>query len=436
MATHDYVLANQSGAAFRTDLNNALAAIVSNNSNSTEPGTKYAYQWWADTSNGILKIRNSANNAWINLFSLAGGIDVDAASNFAAAVTFTDNVTFDGATADRDIIFDRAANCLKFADNAKAKFGAGAGGVGDLEIYHNGSSSFIADEGTGGITMSGNPLNFKNQARDETFATMVTNGAVTLFFDNNQKFITKSDGVDITGELQCDSLDVDGNSDISGQLTIGTVSTLLKDNQLRCNSAGALFIDHGTTGQDIRFRTSVNSALDTDSVKITAAGNIAFQSGRGIDFSATGDAGNGGTTNSEIFDDYEEGDYVPSFTVGSGSVTLASDHNTLSYTKIGRLVFIYGQLKVSSVSSPSGIFRAVLPFVQANQTEQAERTMGTIFVTGAAVNNMGDFSTFPNGGVDAFLEIVSTTGTALTRNGGQNMQADTQIIVQMSYISN
>ena len=32
MATHDYILANASGAAFRTDLNNALAAIVSNNS--------------------------------------------------------------------------------------------------------------------------------------------------------------------------------------------------------------------------------------------------------------------------------------------------------------------------------------------------------------------------------------------------------------------
>ena len=49
---------------------------------------------------------------------------------------------------------------------------------------------------------------------------------------------------------------------------------------------------------------------------------------------------------------------------------------------------------------------------------------------------MGDFSTFPNGGTDAFLEIVSTTGTAITRNGGQNMQADTHINVQMSYISN
>ena len=67
MATHDYVLDNQSGANFRADLNNALQAIVSNNSNSSEPTTMYAYQIWVDTANSLLKIRNSANNAWITL---------------------------------------------------------------------------------------------------------------------------------------------------------------------------------------------------------------------------------------------------------------------------------------------------------------------------------------------------------------------------------
>ena len=72
MATHDYSIANQSGASFRTDLNNALAAIQSNNSNSSSPATTVAYQWWADTSAGILKIRNSSNSAWINVRELDG----------------------------------------------------------------------------------------------------------------------------------------------------------------------------------------------------------------------------------------------------------------------------------------------------------------------------------------------------------------------------
>lgn len=64
MATHDYIIANASGAAVRSDLNNALAAIVSQNSSATEPSTTYAYQLWADTTDGVLKIRNAANSAW------------------------------------------------------------------------------------------------------------------------------------------------------------------------------------------------------------------------------------------------------------------------------------------------------------------------------------------------------------------------------------
>jgi len=64
MATHDYVIANASGAAVRSDLNNALAAIVSNNSSATEPATTYSFMWWYDTTNGQLKQRNAANDDW------------------------------------------------------------------------------------------------------------------------------------------------------------------------------------------------------------------------------------------------------------------------------------------------------------------------------------------------------------------------------------
>ena len=71
MAQHDYVIANGTGAAVRSDLNNGLAAIVSNNSGATEPATMYAYQWWPDTTTGLLKIRNAANNAWVTVGTLA-----------------------------------------------------------------------------------------------------------------------------------------------------------------------------------------------------------------------------------------------------------------------------------------------------------------------------------------------------------------------------
>jgi len=66
MATHDYNIANQGFPAFRSDLNNALSAIVSNNSNASAPSTTYAYQWWYDSSTTTLKFRNADNDAWIS----------------------------------------------------------------------------------------------------------------------------------------------------------------------------------------------------------------------------------------------------------------------------------------------------------------------------------------------------------------------------------
>ena len=67
MAQHDYTIDNQTFPSYRTDHNNSLSAIVSNNSGATQPSTTYAYQWWYDTSSNILKLRNADNDAWINI---------------------------------------------------------------------------------------------------------------------------------------------------------------------------------------------------------------------------------------------------------------------------------------------------------------------------------------------------------------------------------
>lgn len=69
MAQHDYNIANQTFPATRTDINNVLDAIVSLNSGANQPSTPYAYQLWYDTTTDILKIRDSSNGAWIDLFT-------------------------------------------------------------------------------------------------------------------------------------------------------------------------------------------------------------------------------------------------------------------------------------------------------------------------------------------------------------------------------
>ena len=96
MATHDYVIANGTGAAVRSDLNDALAAIVSNNSSSTAPATTYAYQWWADTTTGLLKQRNAANSAFVTIGTLAS-TNLGLAS--LAGATFTGDVILGTTTA-------------------------------------------------------------------------------------------------------------------------------------------------------------------------------------------------------------------------------------------------------------------------------------------------------------------------------------------------
>ena len=189
MATHDYVIDNSTGANVRADLNLVLQAVLTNNSNSSSPSTTAAYMLWVDTTANIVKIRNSANNAWINLFTTAGGVDVDAASNFNEDVTFT------GASA--NVVWDKSDNALEFADNAKAIFGTG----NDLEIYHDGSNSRIHSPSHSLFIRTGNVAGFFNGDGAEDILKGTVNGAVELYHDNSKKFQTDAAGVIIYGNL-------------------------------------------------------------------------------------------------------------------------------------------------------------------------------------------------------------------------------------------
>ena len=92
MATHDYVIDNSTGANVRSDLNNVLQAILTNNSSGSAPSTTAAYMLWADTSNNILKMRNSANDAWIELFQLDGTLTLEDGSNSTPGLAFRDDL--------------------------------------------------------------------------------------------------------------------------------------------------------------------------------------------------------------------------------------------------------------------------------------------------------------------------------------------------------
>jgi hypothetical protein len=142
MAQHDYIIANQSGAAFRSDLNNGLAAIVSNNSGAAQPSTTYAYQWWSDTTTGLLKLRNAANNAWITIGTLA---DANLGLLSLAGGTLTGALLVDdsGTAALPAIAFDGDPDSGIFRGGAN-EFGIATNGVERVEF---GTSEVVFNDG-------------------------------------------------------------------------------------------------------------------------------------------------------------------------------------------------------------------------------------------------------------------------------------------------
>jgi len=100
-----------------------------------------------------------------------------------------------------------------FADDGKAIFGAGS----DLQIYHDGSNSYISDQGTGNIILDADD-SFQVKRGANTSAYFDTNAEVTLYHNNAAKFATSSTGVDVTGVLSSDGLTVDGDANVDGSL--------------------------------------------------------------------------------------------------------------------------------------------------------------------------------------------------------------------------
>ena len=206
MAQHDYIIANQSGAAFRSDLNNGLAAIVSQNSGATLPSTTYAYQWWADTTTGLLKIRNAANNAWITVGTLA---DANLGLATLASPTFTGNVTVN-AQGDLRLADSDSSNWVALQAPATVAsnltFTAPAtDGTADQSLVTDGSGalSFAARSrlvrGTAVATTSGTSIDFTSIPSWVKRITVMLNGVSTSGTSPVQIQLGDSGGIETTG---------------------------------------------------------------------------------------------------------------------------------------------------------------------------------------------------------------------------------------------
>jgi len=104
---------------------------------------------------------------------------------------------------------------VSFADNAKAKFGAG----NDLAIYSDGTNSRIEETGPGSLIIKGTQMIFQSAA-GENLAYYTSDGSVNLYHNGSGKLATTSSGIDVTGTVTADGLLVDGNSSLKGAVNI------------------------------------------------------------------------------------------------------------------------------------------------------------------------------------------------------------------------
>ena len=149
----------------------------------------------------------------------------------------------------------------------------------------------------------------------------------------------------------------------------------------------------GSTGSII-FGNGGNS-VGTEWARITSDG-LVLPNGSGIDFSATS-----GTGTSELFDDYEEGNWTPVVTSSAGS--LGAYSATGNYTKVGNVVSVNYNILITSNGTGSGsIVVNGLPFNQS-----AFRSGGVGFET-----DVIGFSIVSNGiGSSTLVYITKVDGT-------------------------
>ena len=167
-------------------------------------------------------------------------------------------------------------------------------------------------------------------------------------------------------------------------------------------------------------------------------GNIVPDAGKGIDFSAqTTSSASGVVVQSERITHFEEGIYVPTITcTTSGSITLNTSYNKLSYTRINDTVTVHGRIRVSSVSSPNGQqLRIGLPYTSDVLTGygDAGRVFGYARLENAAQHQYYYGISATNGGNNYVQIHRIDENTDNPANICQDVDSNTRISVSFTF---
>ena len=241
-----------------------------------------------DTDKHTLIVHNNEGNGT--------GRQVALLSDVQAVDTLAEILALSNTTGGNNIAFGDSTG----VDDDRLTFGAGA----DLQIYHDGSNSYVKDANVGNLVLQGTDIALRdNVGNRKIFCEDGNDKGVDVHFGNEGvKLKTTTDGIDVTGEVKGDSLDIDGNADISGNLVLGgdlnvtgTTTTVnqtnldVSDNIIGLNRGAStnandsgFIIERGSTGDNAVFvwdESADKFTLGTTTATPSSTGDLSITTG-------------------------------------------------------------------------------------------------------------------------------------------------------------
>jgi len=136
------------------------------------------------------------------VMTIDGEVTIDLNASTAVTVSNDLQLNSDGSVlgfgADNEVTITHVADTgLRFEDSDKLMFGADS----DLQIYHDGSNSYIDDADAGGLIIRGSAITLKKYSGDETMASFTADGASIIYHDNTARITTTAAGIETSGNL-------------------------------------------------------------------------------------------------------------------------------------------------------------------------------------------------------------------------------------------